>query len=234
MLIPSERASQARVAAQPGSSDLERASYAGAVASLSPPARHSVARSLVNRLRLFGGAVLDAESGPVTGRATQRHRLALLALLATTRRRHRGRDQLVSVLWPDADAERGRRLLSDSIYRINQALGGEVLSGIGDESPSTASSSAATSPTSRRRWRRATGGARPRCTPVPSSTASICPTRASSTSGWRASARITRDRRRRRRGARGEARGAGRNAEPSSGGSVSPRWCPTTRAWRWS
>jgi serine/threonine-protein kinase len=87
----------------------------------------------VNRLRLFGGAVLDAESGPVTGRATQRHRLALLALLATTRRRHRGRDQLVTVLWPDADAERGRRLLSDSIYRINQALGGEVLSAIGDD-----------------------------------------------------------------------------------------------------
>ena len=133
MLIPSERASQARVAAQLGSPDLERASYAGVIASLSPPARHFVARSLVNRLRLFGGAVLDAEAGPVTGRATQRHRLALLALLATTRRRHRGRDQLVTVLWPDADAERGRRLLSDSIYRINQALGGEILSAIGDD-----------------------------------------------------------------------------------------------------
>lgn len=133
MLIPSERASQARVAAQPDSLDLERASYAGVVAPISPPGRHSVARSLVNRLRLFGGAVLDAASGPVTGRATQRHRLALLALLATTRRRHRGRDQLVTLLWPDADAERGRRLLSDSIYRINQALGGEVLTAIGDD-----------------------------------------------------------------------------------------------------
>ena len=33
--------------------------------------------------------------------------VALLALLSTTRRLYRGRDQLVTVLWPDADAERG-------------------------------------------------------------------------------------------------------------------------------
>ena len=103
------------------------------VASLSPAVRPFVARSTVTRLRLFGGAVIDAASGPITGRATQRHRLALLALLATTRRLYRGRDQLVTILWPDADAERGRKLLSDSIYRINQALGGEVISGTGDD-----------------------------------------------------------------------------------------------------
>ena len=39
----------------------------------------------------------------------------------------------MTILWPDADAERGRRLLSDSIYRINQALGGEVIIGAGDD-----------------------------------------------------------------------------------------------------
>ncbi|MFL5617714.1 MAG: tetratricopeptide repeat protein [Gemmatimonadaceae bacterium] len=103
------------------------------IATLSPPARPFVARTTVNRLRLFGGAVIDADSGPITGRATQRHRLALLALLSTTRRLYRGRDQLVTILWPDADAERGRKLLSDSIYRINQALGGEVITGAGDD-----------------------------------------------------------------------------------------------------
>jgi TolB-like protein/DNA-binding SARP family transcriptional activator/Tfp pilus assembly protein PilF len=103
------------------------------IATLSPPARPYVARTTVNRLRLFGGAVIDADSGPITGRATQRHRLALLALLASTRRLYRNRDQLVTVLWPDADAERGRKLLSDSIYRINQALGGEVILGAGDD-----------------------------------------------------------------------------------------------------
>ena len=103
------------------------------IAALSPPARPYVARPTVNRLRLFGGAVIDADTGPITGRATQRHRLALLALLSSTRRLYRSRDQLVTVLWPDADAERGRRLLSDSIYRINQALGGEVIVGAGDD-----------------------------------------------------------------------------------------------------
>src|SRR5215212_1266875 len=103
------------------------------IATLSPPARPFVARTTVNRLKLFGGAVIDADSGPITGRATQRHRLALLALLSTTRRLYRGRDQLVTVLWPDADAERGRKLLSDSIYRINQALGGEAIIGAGDD-----------------------------------------------------------------------------------------------------
>ena len=103
------------------------------IATLSPPARHFVARTTVNRLRLFGGAAIDADSGPITGRATQRHRLALLALLSSTRRLYRGRDQLIALLWPEADAERGRKLLSDSIYRINQALGGEVITGVGDD-----------------------------------------------------------------------------------------------------
>jgi serine/threonine-protein kinase len=104
-----------------------------AIAALSPPTRPFVARTTVNRLRLFGGAAIDAESGPITGRATQRHRLALLAQLSSTRRLYRNRDQLVTVLWPEADAERGRKLLSDSIYRINQALGGEVIIGAGDD-----------------------------------------------------------------------------------------------------
>ena len=56
------------------------------IATLSPPSRLFVARTSVNRLRLFGGAAIDAGSGPITGRATQRHRLALLALLSSTRR----------------------------------------------------------------------------------------------------------------------------------------------------
>src|SRR5262245_49681601 len=90
-------------------------------------------RARANRLELFGGAMLDSNAGPVTGRAAQRHRIALLALLATTRRVYRGRDQLVTFLWPDADAERGRRLLSDSIYRINHALGGDAIAGNGDD-----------------------------------------------------------------------------------------------------
>ncbi|MEP6834050.1 MAG: tetratricopeptide repeat protein [Gemmatimonas sp.] len=87
----------------------------------------------MNYLRMFGGAVLETSAGPVTGRAAQRHRVALLALLSTTRRLYRSRDQLITFLWPDTDAEHGRKLLSDSIYRINQALGGDALVCRGDD-----------------------------------------------------------------------------------------------------
>lgn len=69
----------------------------------------------------------------------QRRRLALLALLAVGRARDRvagvgvSREKLMALLWPSADAENGRRYLSDSVYRINQALDAEVIGAAGDE-----------------------------------------------------------------------------------------------------
>lgn len=87
----------------------------------------------MNYLSTFGGTALESVSGPVTGRAAQRHRIALITLLATTRRLYRSRDQLITLLWPETDAERGRKLLSDSIYRVNQALGGDVILATGDD-----------------------------------------------------------------------------------------------------
>lgn len=104
-----------------------------ALAPDSPLLRPGAAPAIPNRLKLFGGGSLESASGPVAGRAAQRHRIALLALLATTRRIHRSRDQLIAFLWPDADAERGRKLLSDSIYRVNRALGGDAITGSGDD-----------------------------------------------------------------------------------------------------
>jgi TolB-like protein len=101
------------------------------VALESPARRLSVATS-VPRLRLFGVPRIDTGEGAVGGRAMQRHRVALLALLATSRRAARGRDELIDLLWPDADLERGRRLLSDSIYRINRAVGCVALATRGD------------------------------------------------------------------------------------------------------
>src|SRR3954466_8445271 len=103
------------------------------IGSLSSRDRPIVARSAMNRLKLFGGAVLDSYSVPITGRAAQRHRIALVAMLSTTRRLYRSRDQLVAFLWPDANMERGRRLLSDSIYRVNQALGGDAIVATGED-----------------------------------------------------------------------------------------------------
>ncbi|MGH7475997.1 MAG: AfsR/SARP family transcriptional regulator, partial [Longimicrobiales bacterium] len=96
------------------------------VASLSPDC-------IVFRLELFGSASIEGPTGPLTGRPVQRRRLALLALLAIARQRGHTRDKLIGYLWPDADPDRARHQLSDSVYRINQAVGGEAVIGIGDE-----------------------------------------------------------------------------------------------------
>jgi TolB-like protein/DNA-binding SARP family transcriptional activator/Tfp pilus assembly protein PilF len=87
----------------------------------------------VYSLKLFGGASIQTPSGPLTGRATQRRRIALLAMLAVARARGLSRDKLIAYLWPDQDDERGRALLSDSIYRVNQALGAEAIVATGDD-----------------------------------------------------------------------------------------------------
>ncbi len=83
-------------------------------------------------LRLLGGAILSSAGKPVTGRAAQRHRLGLIALLAGT---PDGvpRERVAHLLWPEATTPRGRKLLSDSVYRINRAAGAEVVRGVGDD-----------------------------------------------------------------------------------------------------
>lgn len=43
------------------------------------------------------------------------------------------RDKLAAYLWPESDEERARRSLSDSIYRINKALGESTIVTLGDE-----------------------------------------------------------------------------------------------------
>ncbi len=85
------------------------------------------------RLKLFGSATIEGPDGPLSGRPVQRRRLALLALLGLARQRGLTRDKLIGYLWPDADPERARRLLSDSVYRINQAVGGEAIVAFGDD-----------------------------------------------------------------------------------------------------
>jgi DNA-binding SARP family transcriptional activator/TolB-like protein len=77
-------------------------------------------------LHMFGGVSLVGESGPVSGRAVQRHRLALLALLAASPAGGMSREKLIAYLWPDADPERARHLLSNSLYLIRQALGDAI------------------------------------------------------------------------------------------------------------
>lgn len=84
-------------------------------------------------LRLFGGAFLERDSGVVTGPVAQRHRLALLALLACSPTRSRPRDTLMALLWPDRDSEHARKLLNQAVYVVRRVLGEEVLLSVGPE-----------------------------------------------------------------------------------------------------
>lgn len=69
----------------------------------------------------------------VSGRATQRHRLALLALLASARVHACTRDKLLGLLWPESDTERARNLLNVSVYVLRHTLGENILLTDGDE-----------------------------------------------------------------------------------------------------
>ncbi|MFL5580344.1 MAG: BTAD domain-containing putative transcriptional regulator, partial [Gemmatimonadaceae bacterium] len=83
-------------------------------------------------LNVLGGASLHGPHGPVSGRAAQRHRLALLALLARARRRTLPRERLTGYLWPDSDPERARALLAESVYVLRKAMGEHALVSEGD------------------------------------------------------------------------------------------------------
>lgn len=84
-------------------------------------------------LRLLGSVSLDGEEGPVTGRAAQRRRIALLALLALARGQALSRDKLIGYLWAESDEEKARRLLSESLYVIRKSLGEDAVLTSGDD-----------------------------------------------------------------------------------------------------
>jgi DNA-binding SARP family transcriptional activator len=75
-------------------------------------------------LFLLGGVrLLDASGAPCEGRAGQRRRLAILAILAVVEGRPVPRERIVSLLWPDVDTGRGRRSLAESLHVIQKELG---------------------------------------------------------------------------------------------------------------
>ncbi len=84
-------------------------------------------------LKLFGGLSVAREQGPVSGPAAQRHRLALLALLALAPRSEQSRDKLVGYLWPESDADHARNLLSQAVHALRKALGDDLILSRGDE-----------------------------------------------------------------------------------------------------
>ncbi len=73
-------------------------------------------------LKTFGGPSVDIGGLPGTGAAQQRKTLALLALLAAAGDRGLSRDKLIAFLWPETDAEHGRRLLKQACYALRRDL----------------------------------------------------------------------------------------------------------------
>ena len=73
-------------------------------------------------LRTFSGLSIKDGGAPITGAATQRKTLALLALLAAAGKNGLSRDKLIAYLWPESDAEHGRNLLNQACYALRRDL----------------------------------------------------------------------------------------------------------------
>lgn len=84
-------------------------------------------------LRLLGGASIEGEQGPLDGPATQRHRLALLALLAVAHPTGLRREKLAGYLWPERSGRRARNLLSQAVHAVRKAAGRGAVVSSGDE-----------------------------------------------------------------------------------------------------
>jgi TolB-like protein/two-component SAPR family response regulator len=82
-------------------------------------------------LKLLGGAVLRTESGPVTGPASYRHPVALLASLAAASSHTLSRAKLIGLLWPDVSESVGRNRLTSCLYHVRQAAGPGTLTSVG-------------------------------------------------------------------------------------------------------
>src|SRR5689334_7711502 len=83
-------------------------------------------------VQLLGGACLRAGDAPLTGPPAQRHRIALLALIASSWPQPVSRDKAMAMLWPEKDLPSARRLLNLAVHVLRAALGEEAISSTGD------------------------------------------------------------------------------------------------------
>src|SRR5262245_25585567 len=73
-------------------------------------------------LKTLGGAALMRDDVPLDGPASQRRRIALLALLASGGSRGVTRDTIVGLLWPDSEPDRARHALSQWLFLLRRDL----------------------------------------------------------------------------------------------------------------
>jgi len=79
------------------------------------------------RLQTFGGVSLFRGDENLTGAVTQRRRLGILVLLATSGSAGLSRDKLLAFLWPESDTESARHVLNQLLYAQRRQVGDESL-----------------------------------------------------------------------------------------------------------
>src|SRR5438552_19086788 len=77
---------------------------------------------LMLELRTFGGLSIKDDGAQITGAATQRKTLTLLALLTTAGKNGLSRVKLIAYLWPESESEHGRILLNQACYALRRYL----------------------------------------------------------------------------------------------------------------
>jgi len=83
-------------------------------------------------LRVLGGAVLQVDGDPATGRAAQPYHLAVLAILAAAPARTVSRDKLVGLLWAESGGSKARHRLSVALHVLRKELGADAIISSGD------------------------------------------------------------------------------------------------------
>ena len=78
-------------------------------------------------VRTFGGLAVSAEEGRASGAAAQPRRLAILAVIARAGDRGVARGKLLSLFWPDAGEDGGRRALNQALHALRHDLGAAEL-----------------------------------------------------------------------------------------------------------
>ncbi len=81
------------------------------------------ARPAMLYLRAFGGLSLENGGRPLVGAATQRGRLAMLAVLASAGDRGISRDLILALFWPEKDTESARGALRQGLYKLRHDVG---------------------------------------------------------------------------------------------------------------
>jgi DNA-binding SARP family transcriptional activator len=82
------------------------------------------------RLATFGGLVLLQDGEPHTGPASQRRRLALLAIIAAAGKRGASRDKLAGLLWAGSEPDAARHSIYQAMHALRRSLGdGELFLG---------------------------------------------------------------------------------------------------------